>query len=163
MGDEGAAPEVEARVTAAEPDVAAEVAAQRLRVAFDKGRFTFPSSVFNGGLYSTIVWPDVNHTRQLVWLGLIAAVACMRLAMRAAYRRRPRRAAETRRWTRLSMLGAFCNGLAWGSVALLAYPQLSPSAQMLQTIVLAAAVGVAGAISASHPPTYFAFAVPTVA
>ena len=118
--------------------------------------------MFNGALYSTIVWPDVAHARQLTWMAVIATMAAVRLMLRAVYRRRPRTTAEMPRWTRLWMLGALGNGLAWGSMALYAYPHDSLSAQMLQTIVLAAAVGVAGSISASHPPSYFAFALPTV-
>jgi signal transduction histidine kinase len=143
-------------------DVAPLVDAHQLRVVFDKGRFTFPASVFNATCYTLIVWRDVPHTRQLVWLGMVACMAAVRLVVRATYRRRPREVAETARWARISVLSGAANGLVWGSVALLAYPHDSASAQMLQTIVLAASTGVAGAISAAHPPTYLAFALPTV-
>jgi PAS domain S-box-containing protein len=134
------------------------VAAEQLQLLFSKGILLYPVSVINACFYAALVSRHVTHARTLAWLVVIVAGAAQRMWIRNAYWRVPRGTADTRRWKRLSAIAAAIYGLAWGSSALLTYPHGWRTGELLQVIVLASATGVASSASASHLPTYFAFA-----
>jgi signal transduction histidine kinase len=146
----------------AEDDIEHLVAADQLRLVFTKGsQLIFATSVFNAGCYTLLVWTSVPHLASLIWLGIVAVVAAVRVVMRRAYRAAPRGPEVTTRWARISVAGALLNGLSWGSVAVIAFPR-TMTAQVFLAIVLSATTAVAGSLSASHLPTFFAYALPAV-
>jgi PAS domain S-box-containing protein len=144
------------------PEVKERAAADQLRLLFSKGLLVYPTSVINACLYAALVARHVSSTRSIVWLTIIACGAALRIGLRQMYWRVPRGAADTRRWQHLSVAGAATYGLAWGASAFLAYPHGWPTGELLQAITLAGCLGVASSLSASHLPTYFAFAVTAV-
>jgi len=136
------------------------VVADQLRLMFEKGPFPYLASSANAALYATVVWTLIPQWQTISWVGLICMIAAVRFLLRRAYFRRHRWTGETRRWQRVAVVGAFINGVAWGSATFLVFPQSNLSVQMLLTLLVAGMAAGAAVLSGSLLSAWFAYVVP---
>jgi len=141
------------------PTQRAFVAAEQLRLLFAKGAYPHVTSILSALLYAAVIWKDVPHRRLFCWLGLIFIFAGSRILVQRLYFRYCRGTADAPRWATINAAGAALHGLTWGSAAILAYPEHAVGGQMMLALVTAGMTAGASTLSATHLPSYFAFAI----
>jgi signal transduction histidine kinase len=152
-------PEVSGKSTTDTP-LPTFVASEQLRLLFSKGAYPHVTSIVNALLYATVVWNAVPHGRLVGWLCSLCVIALSRILVPRLYARYYRGPDDVKRWARINAVGAALHGLAWGSAALLVYPEHYLAGQMLLVLLSGGMAAGAATLNASHLATCLAFVLP---
>jgi len=138
------------------------VSNDQIELLFSKSAFTFWVSPINATLFAWVAWGELAHWALIAWIGAFTVVALARTGLRSAFRRRPRRGAEARRWARaFTVLTAF-TGSIWGAGAFLGLATPNLAVQLLFMLIICGMSAGSATLSASHLPAYWAFVVPEI-
>jgi PAS domain S-box-containing protein len=144
------------------PGLEARVAAERVRLLFAKLPAALATVAVNGPIVALVLWASAPRGRLLAWVAGLLLISAGRLALRAAWRRRPG-AVGNAAWARRFTAGAALNGLAWGLLAPLFFPSSSLAIRVFLAFVLGGMTAGAAGSASSHLRAYAAFAVPALA
>ncbi len=107
-------------------------------------------------LFVALFWSQSSHESLLSWLGVMFALHSMEVMGWRRYKNQFESVDQCRLWNRRYIHYSIAIGLAWGSVALLFYPQDMAYQTLLICVVLGLAAG-AVTMNAVHPPTLYIF------
>jgi len=107
-------------------------------------------------LFVALFWGQASYETLLSWLCVMFALHAVEIFGWQRYKEQFRDVGQCRRWNRRYILHAAAVGLAWGSVALLFYPQDLGFQTLLICVVLGLCAG-AVTMNAVHPPTLYLF------
>ena len=142
------------------PDDPADFQASLLRQQNDLLYKNLPSSILGTLIVAVsaaaFFWQTVQQQRLLIWLAAVIGVGLARTLILWSYRTQPA-SPSARQWHRLYMLGSWLSALAWGSAALLIFPDHSPIHQILLGFMLTgvAVVGLSSQIACFTSATGF--------
>lgn len=127
--------------------------ATRLQVTF--------SNILVAGVVTAVMWGMKPHGLLLGWLAAITAVALLLAWSMADYGRHNARH-PPRYWALRFLLGAFLNGVAWGSGALLLFDPAAPTGNILMVGVICGITAGAVVTSFAIPGSTYAFLLPAI-
>jgi signal transduction histidine kinase/CheY-like chemotaxis protein len=142
----------------------AQIRAARLHAVFDRLTITVAITVVSGAAATVVLAAGGVGPAVWIWLGLVAALAALRLAALAAFRR-DAALARIGLWEAVAVGGALASGLLWGLGAAL-LPPADPATsaalvgQLVLVLLLAAMAGGVATVHAVHLPAALAFIVP---
>jgi len=107
----------------------------------------FIASIANAIILTYFLWGEVPRTRLATWLAVVLLLTLLRQLSLLAFNRSEKKEEGMDRWLYLYLVGLFLSGLAWGSAAILAFPDRSVPYQVFLAFVLGGMV--AGSIAST--------------
>ena len=135
----------------------------QVRLLHDNALLSQLVALINSSILAYVLWPEVEHSRILGWLGCMVAVCLLRLGEAHAFARASAPQRRIVAWRNWFLLGALVSGVLWGATAALLFPADSLPHQVFVSFVVAGMV--AGAVATLSPvmPAFALFALPALA
>ncbi|MDH5729674.1 MAG: hypothetical protein OEZ58_11840, partial [Gammaproteobacteria bacterium] len=97
----------------------------KLSLAFKQTLPGFIVSLLNGGLLCIVLWEVVAHEPLLFWMGALGLLFLLRFSVAYRYSKKSvdELRQECKQWKIVFVISAALGGIAWGSIAVLAFPE----------------------------------------
>ena len=131
----------------------------KLSLAFKQTLPGFIVSLLNGGLLCIVLWEVVAHEPLLFWMGALGLLFLLRFSVAYRYSKKSvdELRQECKQWKIVFVISAALGGIAWGSIAVLAFPEEA----VYQTFVAFVLGGMlAGALTSysTYPIAFYLYA-----
>jgi PAS domain S-box-containing protein len=136
------------------------VFAERIRLLWARSHLISGVMFVSALLLARVMRATAPSRGALAWLGAVAGVSVVRVALTMLRDARPRRPAEARRWARTYVAVAAASGSVWGVAPFVFAGASTPSAQAFLTFLVAALAAGSAATNFTYLPVAGAFAVP---
>lgn len=145
------------------PEVAAELAAFRVRVAYSNIAPVVIASIVNAGIVGAASFGHVPALWIAAWATGMALLVLIRFAVYSAFHRAPVPLSRIKTWERRFGAPAVLSGCLWGASGWIFIVPGAPVTQLVPTIIIAGMV--AGALSSlrAHPQYFMMFSTAAVA
>jgi signal transduction histidine kinase len=143
-----------------EDTIAGAVAAQRTRVLYGQSPWLQAVNPVNAAIVGAVLWSPQRGVLIAAWVAAMAAVATVRVILRARYLRQEAPAGPM--WARRYALMAGVSGVLWGLGSLLLYSPRDPTAGLLLVFVAGGMTAGAAGTLAYHLPAFYAFSAPAL-
>ncbi len=114
-------------------------------------------------LLTWVLWDAVEHSRLLIWLGVIMGLSLTRFVISQIIAKEPTQPEEASWKMSFHLFFVLASGITWGVGGLLFMAPDNPGYLAFLLLVLAGMSAGCLASYATFPPLYFAFSVPTIA
>jgi diguanylate cyclase (GGDEF)-like protein len=139
-----------------------DLCAQQVDVLYDQSLWTLPGGLAAALLIAVLLWPLAPRPALLVWLGLLAVLAAVRLGLSFLYRRDRRRRDHAAAWRRAYLVGTALSGAVWAAGAIYVAPGDSPLYLGAYVLWIGGLLAAGAAALSVVLSAYLAFALPTV-
>lgn len=113
--------------------------AGQVKLLYDKALLAYVVTVINGAIMVIVLSRHTGSYELSLWYGAVLAVTAARATMAWMYRRAPE--PDPLSWRNAYVVGAFLAGTAWGSAAILIFPESSPHQIFIAFILAGMAAG----------------------
>lgn len=137
------------------------VAAEQVRLIHQQLPISISGTVTAATLLVVVLWPVVPGHWLLPWLAAMLANQAWRLSRLRRFRREGIADRDHADWGRSWTVGAVISGVLWGCAAMFFFVPQSPLHQLLLLVMMFAMMGTGVALLAPHPPSFFAFFLPS--
>jgi signal transduction histidine kinase len=137
------------------------VYAEQVRSSYAHLPLTLSVSVLNSVLLGFVLASGVLQVRIGTWIGLVAGLSAIRLALWYAHSRSDVGSRHSRWWTHFATIGAFVSGVLWGSGVFIFAP-LDESHLLFLALVISGMCAGAATVHAAYFPSVIAFILPAV-
>jgi diguanylate cyclase (GGDEF)-like protein len=144
------------------PDNPAWQRQQLVHLLFKHCTLTLAGTMFCAVALLFLLWPHVEKTRLLLWLGAMGILTLARLIMQQRYQAIAPNRVEPRKWMRLFASGVLLSGLLWGAVSIWLFPSESMTHQVFIAVVLSGICAGAVTVYAPLPNGFLLFAGPAL-
>jgi diguanylate cyclase (GGDEF)-like protein/PAS domain S-box-containing protein len=139
-----------------------EIIAAQVHLLFRQTSNAFFATLCNAALLAVIVSEHVPHAQLVTWLAAVGLLTFTRHMLVRTYRRANPPAADSDRWGRRFVVGAFLSGLTWGVAGGLFFVEESVLHQLFLAFVLGGMAAGGMSTLSSYRGAYLAFLGPTV-
>ncbi len=144
------------------PDNPAWQRQQLVHLLFQHCTLTLAGTMFCAVALLLLLWPHVEQTRLLLWLGAMGMLTLARLMMQQRYQSFAPNRVDPDKWTRLFTVGVLLSGLLWGAVSIWLFPAGSMTHQVFIAVVLSGICAGAATVYAPLPNGFLMFALPAL-
>jgi signal transduction histidine kinase/ActR/RegA family two-component response regulator len=138
------------------------VRAEQVRTLYRQTAWIVAANPVNSAIVAAVVWAPGRTALCIGWVCAAALVAAARASLRRRYRRAQPPPAAAPLWARRYAIGAAASGLLWGAGSMLLYDPHAHASELFLAFVVGGMVAGAAGTLASHVPSFYAFAVPTL-
>ena len=124
-------------------------------------RLRCPSPSSNSVLLGFVMASAAAPSTILVWIGLVAGLSAVRLALWQVHPRHDLGPKQDPRWAWLATTGSLASGILWGCSTILFYP-LDESHLLFLALVISGMCAGAATVHAAHFPSVVAFILPAI-
>jgi signal transduction histidine kinase len=132
---------------------------EEVQALFKRGFLPYLTNYINAALLVAALWSLAPHRNAILWMIAVYFLTSVRLLLYYRYWKSPDRLQQPRRWVLLYTLGTACNGLTWGSAAVLLYTPDQIAGQVIIAFVLGGMAAGSTATAGAYQPAFRLFAV----
>ena len=147
---------------AASGTLEARVARSRIDMIYRQLPVSISGTLIGSALLVVVLTGRVDLRLMLAWFALMLANQGWRLSLYLRFRRNGVPEGRSRDWGRTWAIGAGISGLLWGAAGVAFFVPASPAHQTMVLVLIFAVIGTGVALLAPHPPSFYAFLLPTV-
>ena len=136
--------------------------AAQVDLLFRQTPSAFLATLVNAAVLGFVLWGQVADAHLIGWLVAVGSLTFARYGLVRAYYRANPSAAQSARWGRRFVFGAFVSGLLWGTAGGLFFVQHSLLHQLFLGFVLGGMAAGAMSTLSSYPGVYLVFLAPAV-
>ncbi len=136
------------------------VEAAQVDALFVRAKFVLVTNIAIPIIAVTYLWPDVAASQLLSWLLAIIIITLSRFFLLDRYQCDKDKLLHLDYWKRVTFWGALASGLAWGSAALIIFPDTSLTEQVFILCMLVGMMAGSAVSWSAYFPAFMAFFIP---